>query len=101
MRSMRSELRAILLYISYLFFILYVSTFLFVSFTVFTLPCDDMIFNYAGGEEQATNNWKGLFRISSYASYFNVDTDVVVDRIISSVYPMNDFSRKIDGNPDM
>ncbi|XP_042373980.1 protein YIPF1 homolog [Zingiber officinale] len=53
------------------------------------------------GDEQATNNWKGLLSISSFTSYFNVDTDVVVDRIISSVYPLNDFSRKIDGNPDL
>ncbi|ONK62040.1 uncharacterized protein A4U43_C08F36170 [Asparagus officinalis] len=53
------------------------------------------------GDEQTASNWKGIFSISSYQPYFNVDTDVVVDRIISSVYPMNDFHRKIDANPDM
>ncbi|CAL9046309.1 uncharacterized protein LOC135674826 [Musa acuminata AAA Group] len=54
-----------------------------------------------GGEEQAANNWKGFCSLSSYTPYFNVDTDVVVDRIISSVYPMDEFSRKIDGSPDL
>ncbi|RRT56223.1 hypothetical protein B296_00039181, partial [Ensete ventricosum] len=53
------------------------------------------------GEEQAANNWKGFCSLSSYTPYFNVDTEVVVDRIISSVYPMDDFSRKIDGSPDL
>lgn len=53
------------------------------------------------GDDQTTTNWKGIFSISSYSPYFNVDTDVVVDRIISSVYPMNDFFRKIDANPDL
>lgn len=53
------------------------------------------------GDEQTTSNWKGFFNISSYKPYFNVDTDVVVDRIIGSVYPMTDFYRKIDANPDM
>ncbi|URE00568.1 Yip1 domain [Musa troglodytarum] len=54
-----------------------------------------------GGEEQAANNWKGFCSLSSYTPYFDVDTDVVVSRIISSVYPMDDFSRKIDGSPDL
>ncbi|WOL16523.1 hypothetical protein Cni_G25310 [Canna indica] len=53
------------------------------------------------GDDQAKNDWKGFFSISSYTQYFNVDTDVVVDRIITSVYPMDDFSRKIDSNPDL
>lgn len=53
------------------------------------------------GDEQTASNWKGFFSISSYKPYFNVDTDVVVDRIIGSVYPMTDFYRKIDANPDM
>lgn len=52
-------------------------------------------------EEQTTSSWKGFFSISSYQPYFNVDTDTVVDRLISSVYPMHDFHRKIDANPDM
>lgn len=52
-------------------------------------------------EEQTTTNWKGFFSIASYQPYFNVDTDIVVDRIISSIYPMDDFYRKIDANPDM
>ncbi|URE13274.1 Yip1 domain [Musa troglodytarum] len=55
----------------------------------------------SGADEQTTSSWQGVFSISSYSSYFNVDTDVVVERIISSVYPMNDFYRKIDGNPDL
>ncbi|ONK76889.1 uncharacterized protein A4U43_C02F900 [Asparagus officinalis] len=55
---------------------------------------------YDGGE-QTTSNWKGFFSISSYQPYFNVDSDIVVDRLISSVYPTNDFYRKIDTNPDM
>lgn len=52
-------------------------------------------------DEQTASSWKGFFSISSYQPYFNVDTDIVVDRLISSVYPMHDFHRKIDGNPDM
>ncbi|XP_074574606.1 uncharacterized protein LOC141831064 [Curcuma longa] len=52
-------------------------------------------------DEQATTSWQGVFSISSYWPYFNIDSDVVVDRIISSVYPMNDFYRKIDYNPDL
>ncbi|XP_038988429.1 protein YIPF1 homolog [Phoenix dactylifera] len=54
-----------------------------------------------GGDEQATSSWKGACSISSYTPYFNVDSDIVVDRLITSVYPMNDFTRKIDGNPDL
>lgn len=55
----------------------------------------------ADADQQTTTGWQGVFRIASYSPYFNVDTDVVVDRIISSVYPMNDFYRKIDDSPDL
>nr|CAD1817659.1 unnamed protein product [Ananas comosus var. bracteatus] len=53
------------------------------------------------GNAQTATDWKGFFSISSYSPYFNVDTDVVVDRLVSSVYPMDNFYRKIDGNPDL
>ena len=53
------------------------------------------------GDEQTAGSWKGFFSISSYQPYFNVDTDTVLDRLISSMYPMHDFHRKIDVNPDM
>lgn len=52
-------------------------------------------------EQQPANNWKGVFSIASYIQYFNVDTDVVVNRLISSVYPSGDFFNKIDANPDL
>ncbi|KAL6841351.1 hypothetical protein ACP4OV_028869 [Aristida adscensionis] len=55
----------------------------------------------ADGDVENQTNWKGYFNIASYTPYFNVDTDVVVDRLISSVYPMDGFFRKIDVNPDM
>ncbi|BAF17640.1 uncharacterized protein [Oryza sativa Japonica Group] len=55
----------------------------------------------ADGDVETQTNWKGYFNVASYAPYFNVDTDVVVDRLISSVYPMDGFFRKIDANPDM
>ncbi|KAF6990448.1 hypothetical protein CFC21_007637 [Triticum aestivum] len=54
-----------------------------------------------GGDVETQTNWKGYFNVASYTPYFNVDTDVVVDRLISSVYPMDGFFRKIDANPDM
>ncbi|MQL95321.1 hypothetical protein Taro_027984 [Colocasia esculenta] len=55
-----------------------------------------------GGDAQPATNWSGIFSISSYSPYFNVDTDVVVDRIVSSLYPLRgDFFRKIDANPDL
>ncbi|XP_039145813.1 protein YIPF1 homolog isoform X1 [Dioscorea cayenensis subsp. rotundata] len=55
-----------------------------------------------GGNEQATTNWKGVLSISSYSPYFNVDTDNVVDRILSSMNPLQgDFRRKIDSYPDL
>lgn len=40
--------------------------------------------------------------MSSYSEYFNVDTDVVVIRLISSLNPVaGDFFSKIDANPDL
>ncbi|KAL6503726.1 hypothetical protein OROGR_025649 [Orobanche gracilis] len=55
-----------------------------------------------GGGQQPTNNWKGLFSISSYTQYFNVDTDIVLNRLLSSLYPTTgDFVSKIDANPDL
>ncbi|XP_027336187.1 protein YIPF1 homolog [Abrus precatorius] len=53
-------------------------------------------------EQQPTNNWQGVFSVSSYKQYFNVDTDVVVNRLISSLNPAGgDFFNKIDANPDL
>ncbi|KAF9595635.1 hypothetical protein IFM89_001508 [Coptis chinensis] len=59
--------------------------------------------SYNGVDEQpATSNWKGVFSISSYTEYFDVDTDVVLDRIKSSLYPVNgDFFGKISNSPDL
>ncbi|KAF5810581.1 putative protein Yip5/YIPF1/YIPF2 [Helianthus annuus] len=37
----------------------------------------------------------------SYTQYFNVDTDDVVNRLTSSLYPTGDFFRKIEANPDL
>ncbi|KAJ4719950.1 Protein YIPF [Melia azedarach] len=55
-----------------------------------------------GFEQQPANNWKGFFSISSYTQYFNVDTDIVINRLISSLYPITgDFFSKIDANPDL
>ncbi|KAJ0718805.1 putative Yip1 domain, protein Yip5/YIPF1/YIPF2 [Helianthus annuus] len=47
------------------------------------------------------NNWNGTFSVSSYTQYFNVDTDDVVNRLTSSLYPTGDFFRKIEANPDL
>ncbi|KAG4953356.1 hypothetical protein AAZX31_14G063400 [Glycine max] len=53
-------------------------------------------------EQQPANNWRGVFSISSYSEYFNVDTDVVLIRLISSLNPVaGDFFSKIDANPDL
>ncbi|KAK8277503.1 hypothetical protein E1A91_D10G274300v1 [Gossypium mustelinum] len=53
-------------------------------------------------EQQPPNNWKGVFNISSYTQYFNVDTDVVINRLISSFHPTaGDFFNKIEANPDL
>lgn len=55
-----------------------------------------------GPEQQPSNNWKGYFNVYSYAQYFNVDTDVVLNRLMSSLYPTTgDFFSKIDANPDL
>jgi hypothetical protein len=52
--------------------------------------------------QQPANNWHGFFSVSSYTQYFNVDTDVVVNRLISSLNPVgDDFFAKIDANPDL
>ncbi|KAK8691658.1 hypothetical protein V6N13_075159 [Hibiscus sabdariffa] len=53
-------------------------------------------------EQQPANNWKGVFSISSYTQYFNVDTDVIIYRLICAFYPITgDFFSKIDANPDL
>ncbi|ESW13836.1 hypothetical protein PHAVU_008G230200 [Phaseolus vulgaris] len=53
-------------------------------------------------EQQPANNWRGVFSISSYSQYFDVDTDVVLIRLISSLNPVaGDFFSKIDANPDL
>lgn len=59
--------------------------------------------NSSGGDEQqATGSWKGFTNISSYTQYFNVDTDVVIERIQNSLYPIHgNFFRKIGNNPDL
>ncbi|CAK9150875.1 unnamed protein product [Ilex paraguariensis] len=55
-----------------------------------------------GDGQQSTDNWKGVFSISSYTQYFNVDTDIVLNRLMSSLYPISgDFFSKIDANPDL
>ncbi|KAK1298782.1 hypothetical protein QJS10_CPB14g01649 [Acorus calamus] len=54
------------------------------------------------GDQQASSSWTGIFSISSYSPYFDVDTEDVVDRIMNSLYPTRgNFFRKIDGNPDL
>ncbi|XP_050387066.1 uncharacterized protein LOC126803322 isoform X2 [Argentina anserina] len=53
-------------------------------------------------EEQPANNWRGVFNVASYVQYFNVDTDIVLNRLLSSLFPHNgDFFSKIDANPDL
>jgi len=53
-------------------------------------------------QQQPANNWKGFFNVYSYTQYFDVDTDVVLNRLMSSLYPTSaDFFNKIDANPDM
>ncbi|KAJ0102636.1 hypothetical protein Patl1_06460 [Pistacia atlantica] len=55
-----------------------------------------------GFEQQPANNWRGVFNVASYQQYFNVDTDIVVNRLMSSLYPFTgDFFSKIDANPDL
>lgn len=60
------------------------------------------LFTCADPQQQPANDWKGMFSVSSYTQYFNVDTDIVLNRLISSLYPIGgDFSSKIDANPDL
>ncbi|XP_060212901.1 uncharacterized protein LOC132640352 isoform X2 [Lycium barbarum] len=55
-----------------------------------------------GDGQQSTNTWKGVFSVSSYTEYFNVDTDLVLNRLMSSLNPTTgDFFSKIDANPDL
>ncbi|KAK9742415.1 hypothetical protein RND81_03G171200 [Saponaria officinalis] len=55
-----------------------------------------------GGGAPPTNNWQGMFNIYSYTQYFNVDTDIVLNRLLSSLDPRTgDFFTKIDANPDL
>ncbi|WVZ08188.1 hypothetical protein V8G54_021534 [Vigna mungo] len=52
--------------------------------------------------QQPTSYWLRIFSVSSYMQYFNVDTDVVVNRLLSSLNPVGgDFFNKIDANPDL
>ncbi|TYJ37473.1 hypothetical protein E1A91_A05G378300v1 [Gossypium mustelinum] len=49
-----------------------------------------------GFDQQSQNNWKGVFSISSYTQYFDVDTDVVVNRLISPfILPVETFSTRL------
>ncbi|WCJ19681.1 Integral membrane Yip1 family protein [Euphorbia peplus] len=53
-------------------------------------------------QQPAPNTWKGVVSVSSYVQYFNVDTDIVINRMMSSFYPIGgDFFSKIDANPDI
>lgn len=55
-----------------------------------------------GADRPAGNSWAAVFSVSSYTPYFNVDTDIVADRIISSINSFRgDFFGKIDANPDL
>ena len=55
-----------------------------------------------GGGPPPTSNWQGVFNIASYTQYFNVDTDIVLNRLLSSLDPRSgDFFNKIDANPDL
>ncbi|XP_015074783.1 protein YIPF1 homolog isoform X2 [Solanum pennellii] len=55
-----------------------------------------------GDGQQSTNRWNGVFSVSSYTEYFNVDTDLVLNRLMSSLNPTTgDFFSKIDANPDL
>ncbi|CAI9091568.1 OLC1v1026633C1 [Oldenlandia corymbosa var. corymbosa] len=52
--------------------------------------------------DPSSNSWNGFFSISSYTQYFNVDTDIVLNRILSTFSPTSgDFFNKIDANPDL
>ena len=53
-------------------------------------------------ELQPANSWRGVFSVSSYTQYFNVDTDLVLNRLLGSLHPIGgDFFTKIDANPDL
>ncbi|CAN6471607.1 unnamed protein product [Victoria cruziana] len=55
-----------------------------------------------GGDESSESKWKGVFSISSYTPYFDVDTDIVLDRIVNSMYPLRgNFFRRIETIPDL
>ncbi|KMT18406.1 hypothetical protein BVRB_2g025550 [Beta vulgaris subsp. vulgaris] len=55
-----------------------------------------------GGGPPPTNTWQGVFNIYSYTQYFNVDTDIVINRLLSSLDPRSgDFFSKIEANPDL
>ncbi|KAK4764718.1 hypothetical protein SAY86_025808 [Trapa natans] len=53
-------------------------------------------------EQQPTGNWRGVFSITSYTQYFNIDTDVVLNRLMGSLSPIDgSFFSKIVVNPDI
>ena len=53
-------------------------------------------------EQQLAISWRGVFSVSSYTQYFNVDTDLVLNRLLGSLHPIGgDFFTKIDPNPDL
>ncbi|KAG9138827.1 hypothetical protein Leryth_007452, partial [Lithospermum erythrorhizon] len=65
------------------------------SYQTFTSPNE-------GDGGQSSSGYNGVFSISSYTQYFNVDTDVVMNRLMSSLFPFSgDFFQKIDANPDL
>lgn len=66
-----------------------------------TLTNPSGMLHHDGDGQQPTNNWNGAFSISSYTQYFNVDTDDVMNRLTSSLYPSGDFFGKIEANPDL
>ncbi|XP_020593838.1 protein YIPF1 homolog isoform X2 [Phalaenopsis equestris] len=54
-----------------------------------------------GEDVQSTSSWNGYFSISSYQPFFNVDTDMVFDRLVGALYPMDGFYTKVHSNPDL
>lgn len=65
------------------------------------LNCNHLPHAEANGQQSA-NTWKGVFSVSSYTQYFNVDEDIVMNRLMSSLNPLSgDFFSKIDANPDL
>ena len=76
-----------------LFFVLIIFC-LFLTFTFFSIV--------EAFEQQPANSWRGVFSVSSYTQYFNVDTDLVLNRLLGSLHPIGgDFFTKIDANPDL